>query len=70
MQTRLSSKQYVKDARFTKRPRCPKCLSDEIEGGPVDIDKIYARQTVTCQNCIASWVDVYRLHHYHNFQEA
>ena len=40
---------------------CPVCDSDDIEGGPVEIDAGYASQEVMCNNCGADWVDGYTL---------
>lgn len=49
-------------AEHLARPdRCPYCGSDQIEGQPVTIEPLTARQTMRCLQCSASWQDHYRL---------
>jgi len=38
---------------------CPKCKSENISGGHVEIDSDCAWQTVTCENCWYDWNEVY-----------
>lgn len=40
---------------------CPVCGADDISGESVEIDAGYAYQEVGCDNCGASWTDVYKL---------
>lgn len=40
--------------------RCPFCNSENIEGGPVDIDMNFATQQMGCA-CGKTWRDIYRL---------
>lgn len=49
---------------------CPHCRSDDIEGGPVEIEDDYAFQEVSCSNCNASWNDVYELVGYSNLTDG
>ncbi len=66
MKPKLSSKKYAKECG----ERCPNCLSYDIECGPIDINAPCARQTIICNICRASWVDVYILKYYYDLQEA
>jgi hypothetical protein len=38
---------------------CPLCSSDQIEGGPVEIDGNHAAQECSCNECSATWIDTY-----------
>ena len=40
---------------------CPFCKSEDIEGGPVDIEGPVARQVVGCNACEGAWCDTYTL---------
>lgn len=40
---------------------CPACRTTQITGGTIDIDGTEAFQEVSCNNCGASWNDLYRL---------
>lgn len=40
---------------------CPNCGSTQLTGGPISVDGIQAIQEVFCNNCGASWADVYDL---------
>lgn len=40
---------------------CPNCGSSDINGGPVEVDASTAWQEITCQDCSASWNDLYQL---------
>ena len=42
---------------------CPYCLDQNVEGGPVTIDNCKAYQSITCQDCEATWMDIYELTH-------
>ena len=46
---------------------CPGCNSDMIEGGPGEFG-LQASQERTCNNCGASWYDIYRLEGYTTFK--
>jgi hypothetical protein len=41
--------------------RCPFCESEQIEGGPVEIDYGRAFQEMGCIDCDKTWNDVYAL---------
>ncbi len=41
--------------------RCPKCKSDDVDGGFVDVDSGGAWQHIVCNNCGAEWNDIYKL---------
>lgn len=44
-----------------KEGSCPDCHSEHVDGGAVEIETGQARQKVSCTNCEAEWVDVYKL---------
>ena len=44
--------------------QCPYCRSKDIEGGPVDVEENQTLQTVTCNDCNAKWIEVYRRTHF------
>ena len=48
---------------------CPACRSDEIDGGPVDINEGHAVQDVRCLSCTATWDNVYRFNGSTNIQK-
>ena len=50
--------------------RCPACLSEELDGGPVHVDAGIAWQTILCQFCGANWSDTYTLTGYTNFESG
>ena len=58
----MSDEVYVRK----RGARCPVCRSDQIEGGPVEIDAGEARQPITCLNCRAEYDDIYKLFGYIN----
>jgi len=41
--------------------RCPSCGSIELDPGEKDSDSNYVRQHIECNDCDASWIDVYTL---------
>jgi transcription elongation factor Elf1 len=41
--------------------KCPKCGSSDIVGDSVEIDAGGAWQSVSCSECEAEWVDIYKL---------
>ena len=41
---------------------CPRCESDEIDGGPVVIERGEAQQLLFCHCCELEWLDIYKLH--------
>ena len=47
---------------------CPICQSENIEGGPVEIDALTAWQEMTCSDCGAGWSDYYD-HSYYSIDE-
>jgi len=55
--TAKQKKDYIKSG-YSK---CPKCKSDDIDGGMVDIDGNVALQSVSCNECEAEWTDIYKL---------
>jgi transposase-like protein len=48
--------------------QCPHCHSTNISGGEVNIDVGTATQEVTCDDCYATWLDVYHLAGYADLQ--
>jgi len=47
---------------YLKAPsKCPYCQSDEITAQSFDADSEGGSQPVNCDECHASWVDVYQL---------
>lgn len=56
----MSPEQYASEGGA----RCPICRSQDIEGGSVDILAGAACQEIGCNNCDATWVDIYRLVNY------
>lgn len=57
MKPHLSEKEYLKKGGNL----CPFCGSDEITGGPVEIDGACALQEVSCLFCGAVWWDSFLL---------
>lgn len=50
------------DVRFAADPgRCPRCGSQDIEGGRVEIIERLAVQGVRCLDCGEEWDESYRL---------
>jgi len=47
--------------RELKGNACPRCKSENIEGGQFDVEGGKALQEVGCTDCGASWTDVYIL---------
>jgi len=39
--------------------RCPYCGSEDLTGGPVEIDAGIAMQDIVCDSCEKTWTDVY-----------
>lgn len=52
----MTQEEYLKSPN-----QCPVCRSTHIAGGHVDISGGSAVQTVVCNDCDASWDDVYSL---------
>ena len=40
---------------------CPACESNDLQGGPVEIDADTAIQAIECGNCESTWNDLYTL---------
>ena len=40
---------------------CPKCKGINITGGHIEVDGETAWQNITCEDCDASWSDIYTL---------
>lgn len=38
---------------------CPYCQSEDITGGPIDIQSGTAYQPCTCESCHGEWTDAY-----------
>ena len=53
----LTEEDYVKIGGA----KCPFCLSDQIEGGFVEIESAGAYQYITCLACERVWTDHYVL---------
>ena len=47
---------------------CPNCEDDDIEGDAIDIDDGFATQGMWCNNCEATWTDVYKLQGYRDLE--
>lgn len=43
---------------------CPRCKSDQIEGGNVETGDGKASQPMSCNACEFDWTDNYKLHWY------
>lgn len=61
----LNSKEYVAKGGN----HCPCCNGVDICGGPIEIASGGAAQEVTCNQCFASWTDVYQLTGYTDLEE-
>ena len=53
----ISQAQYIANGGL----RCPICGCDDIEDGPWDGGAGEAWQEITCRECDAIWVDLYKL---------
>ena len=62
MGTKLTREQYAKEGG----PRCPVCLSRDIEGFDVDLDNGRVYQNARCNACRHEWTDIYELVGYDN----
>lgn len=54
---KMTDDEYVKSGGG----KCKRCLSEDIDGGGVNIDGKYATQRVSCNECGHEWGDVYTL---------
>lgn len=63
---KLSVQEYVEKGGAY----CPKCGSKNLSAGFVDIDGAYGHQQVDCADCCSTWVDVYKLVGYDNFEDG
>ena len=52
-----ASEQYVRQ----RGVNCPHCGSNQLEGGPVEIDAGVATQNIGCLACQQEWTDQYKL---------
>jgi hypothetical protein len=41
--------------------QCPRCGSGDINGGFIEVDGAGASQEVSCNDCNAKWIDLYKL---------
>jgi C4-type Zn-finger protein len=58
MQLSLSVEKYL----ATSGMKCPKCLSENIEGiGPRVMDGNWMTNVVKCNDCTYKWKDIYTL---------
>jgi len=55
--TKKERNAYLKDTKGC----CPFCKSNDIVGGPVEIGKNSAFQSVSCTDCGRDWQDIYTL---------
>ena len=55
--TAKQKKDYIKSG-YSK---CPKCKSDDIDGGMVEVDAGTCWQPVSCNECHLEWSDIYTL---------
>lgn len=53
----MTDEQYVK----TGGTKCPVCESTDIVGGSVEVNAGSAWQKISCNDCDATWNDVYKL---------
>jgi hypothetical protein len=63
-QTFISDKEY----KASGASICPKCKSDQIEGGSFDVDSNHCTQELACLDCNFEWVDQYTLTGYGHFR--
>jgi transcription elongation factor Elf1 len=49
---------------------CPVCRSEQVTGAEIEIEAAGAVQTCGCNDCGASWVDVYALTEYVSLEDA
>ena len=57
MPVKMTTKEYMDNGAC----KCPVCHSEDIEGGSVEIDAGQAWQPMACNDCTATWNDVYKL---------
>jgi len=57
MKKQLTAEEYI----AAGAGKCPFCLSDDIDGGHIEVDGEQTWQEVECQNCGAVWQDIYKL---------
>lgn len=53
---KLKIKKYLKESH-----RCLNCRSENIEGAFVNVDAGGAAQDISCNDCGATWTDMYQL---------
>ena len=46
--------------------KCPHCDYRELTGRAIEVDGVTAWQPVSCEDCGASWQDIYKLTHFAN----
>ena len=56
MLTKKQVKQYLKS-----ETTCPYCGGQDITGSSVEVEAGGAYQTITCEECGKSWLDIYKL---------
>ncbi len=62
----LTQKRYVEGGGN----HCPACENGDIKGGFVEVLTGEAWQHITCNNCKASWHDIYTLTGYNNLKKG
>lgn len=61
----LTSKQYLKKGGLA----CPKCQSERISSGSVELDGPISRANVVCRDCGSVWTDIWKIAGYDNLNE-
>ncbi|MDP8218653.1 MAG: hypothetical protein P9M03_08005 [Candidatus Theseobacter exili] len=56
----MTSEEYVKDGGCA----CPVCKSENIMGESLEADGANVWNTITCEDCGATWLDIYTLTSY------
>lgn len=62
----LTSEKYVKCGGSC----CPLCQSKDVTGGCFDADGNYVWCEVSCEDCGATWDDIYVLNGYDNLKKG
>ena len=62
----MTSKEYLKSGAMF----CPVCRSKNIDGGSLNADCLSVWNEITCNDCGATWLDVYELKGYEQLKEG
>ena len=58
--TKKQRKAYIKEVGRIGR-KCPFCGSYKVSGGHAELEEMWIRQDVECNNCGEDWQDIYKL---------